>query len=77
MLVEFCLLRVYHWKSRDLDYQSRIPWSTFFDLESLRRFVPVMEFEEFLKSKWSVLVRFLKISGLYSSDFWDPFPEKF
>ncbi|KAK7089096.1 GDP-fucose protein O-fucosyltransferase 2-like [Littorina saxatilis] len=39
---------LYHWKSRHLD-QTRIPWSTFFDLPSLRRFVPVIEFKELLK----------------------------
>ena len=39
---------LYHWKSRHLD-QIGIPWSLFFDLPSLRRFVPVIEFEEFLK----------------------------
>ena len=43
--------RVYHWKSRDLD-QEALPWGTFFDLESLRKFVPVIEFEEFLKSEF-------------------------
>lgn len=40
--------RIYHWKSKQLD-QIQIPWSLFFDLESLRIFVPVIEFEEFLK----------------------------
>ncbi|KAL8561615.1 hypothetical protein ACOMHN_001347 [Nucella lapillus] len=40
--------RLYHWKSRHID-QIGIPWSLFFDLPSLRRFVPVIEFEEFLK----------------------------
>ncbi|XP_076458289.1 GDP-fucose protein O-fucosyltransferase 2-like isoform X2 [Babylonia areolata] len=40
--------RLYHWKSRHL-HQIGIPWSLFFDLPSLRRFVPVIEFEEFLK----------------------------
>ncbi|PVD37980.1 hypothetical protein C0Q70_00582 [Pomacea canaliculata] len=40
--------RLYHWKSRHLE-QVRLPWSLFFDLSSLRKFVPVLEFEEFLK----------------------------
>lgn len=40
--------RLYHWKSRHLN-QIGIPWSMFFDIQSLRRFVPVIEFEEFLK----------------------------
>ncbi|KAH9498427.1 GDP-fucose protein O-fucosyltransferase 2 [Bulinus truncatus] len=41
--------RLYHWKSRDIGSQDKIPWSTFFDLHSLRKFIPVMEFDEFLK----------------------------
>lgn len=38
--------RLYHWRSAVK--QSQIPWSTFFDLKSLERHVPVMEFSEFL-----------------------------
>ena len=44
--------RLFHWKSRHLD-QVGIPWSLFFDLPSLRRFVPVIEFEEFLKCMYT------------------------
>ncbi|KAK7508028.1 hypothetical protein BaRGS_00000993 [Batillaria attramentaria] len=40
--------RLYHWKSQHL-HQIGIPWSTFFDLASLRKFVPVIEFEELLQ----------------------------
>ena len=41
---------LYHWKSRHLGLeQIKIPWATFFDIPSLRKFVPVIEFEEFLK----------------------------
>ncbi|XP_062580232.1 GDP-fucose protein O-fucosyltransferase 2-like [Saccostrea cucullata] len=40
--------RLYHWKSPELE-QIKIPWSTFFDLPSLRQHVPVIEFEEYLK----------------------------
>lgn len=40
--------RLYHWQSRHID-QIKIPWSLFFDLDSLRRFIPVIEFDEFLK----------------------------
>ncbi|RUS69404.1 hypothetical protein EGW08_022835, partial [Elysia chlorotica] len=41
--------RLYHWRSRDVGSQDRIPWSLFFDLDSLKEFVPVMEFQEFLE----------------------------
>ncbi len=39
---------LYHWANRQID-QSRIPWSLFFDVPSLRKYVPVIEFEDFLK----------------------------
>ncbi|XP_063952904.1 GDP-fucose protein O-fucosyltransferase 2-like isoform X2 [Lytechinus pictus] len=40
--------RLYHWKSRNMQ-QIRIPWSTFFDVESLNHHVPVIEFEDYIK----------------------------
>ena len=43
--------RIYHWMNRHLD-QARIPWATFFDVESLNRHVPVIEFDQYLKSEW-------------------------
>ena len=39
--------RLYHWRSQI--EQNAIPWRTFFDLESLNRYVPVIEFQDFLK----------------------------
>lgn len=39
--------RLYHWKSPDIR-QVRIPWSDFFDLPSLSRNIPVMEYEQFI-----------------------------
>ncbi|XP_012289250.1 GDP-fucose protein O-fucosyltransferase 2 isoform X2 [Orussus abietinus] len=41
--------KLYHWKSRDLGSQLQIPWGTFFDIESLRKFAPVIEMYDFLK----------------------------
>ena len=41
---------LYHWKTRSLE-QIRIPWSTFFNVESLNRFIPVIEFDEFVKGE--------------------------
>ncbi|XP_022086415.1 GDP-fucose protein O-fucosyltransferase 2-like isoform X1 [Acanthaster planci] len=40
--------RLYHWRTRSLE-QIRIPWGTFFDTESLNRYVPVIEFEQYVK----------------------------
>ncbi|XP_007452568.1 PREDICTED: GDP-fucose protein O-fucosyltransferase 2 [Lipotes vexillifer] len=39
--------RLYHWRSPDIR-QVRIPWSDFFDLPSLSRNIPVMEYEQFI-----------------------------
>ncbi|CAF1159054.1 unnamed protein product [Didymodactylos carnosus] len=39
---------LYHWFNYELK-RTQIPWSQFFDIESLNRFVPVIEFNDFLK----------------------------
>ncbi|NXU63862.1 OFUT2 fucosyltransferase, partial [Horornis vulcanius] len=39
--------RLYHWQSADI-LQIRIPWSEFFDIPSLNRNIPVIEYEQFL-----------------------------
>ncbi|VDD84940.1 unnamed protein product [Enterobius vermicularis] len=36
---------LYHWKKRS----NKLPWSTFFDINSLNDFVPVIEFQDFLQ----------------------------
>ncbi|XP_059481088.1 GDP-fucose protein O-fucosyltransferase 2 [Neocloeon triangulifer] len=36
----------YHWRSNHLD-QERIPWFKFFDIQSLNKFVPVLELHDF------------------------------
>ncbi len=38
---------LYHWKS--VVGQSGMPWGQFFDLTSLNRYVPSVEFEEFIR----------------------------
>ncbi len=40
--------RLYHWQSRELGEQVKIPWKSFFDTNSIKRFVPAMELEEFI-----------------------------
>ncbi|XP_063706965.1 GDP-fucose protein O-fucosyltransferase 2 [Culicoides brevitarsis] len=40
-------LNMYHWHSQNID-QKRVFWGEFFDLESLRKFIPVLDFPEFL-----------------------------
>lgn len=39
--------RLYHWKSHHLE-QDHLPWKNFFNIESLRRFAPILDFAEFL-----------------------------
>ncbi|RWS08101.1 GDP-fucose protein O-fucosyltransferase 2-like protein, partial [Dinothrombium tinctorium] len=38
---------LYHWKSRRFQ-RSKLPWTLFFDIQSLNAIVPVIEFEQFL-----------------------------
>ncbi|XP_055876927.1 GDP-fucose protein O-fucosyltransferase 2-like [Biomphalaria glabrata] len=67
--------RLYHWKSRDLGSQERISWSAFFDLHSLRRFVPVMEFDEFLKISQEQIIDEVYYLQHYEEG-WDKWEEK-
>lgn len=43
-------VRMWHWKSRDVD-QDRLKWSEFFDVGSLGKHVPVIELGDYIKSK--------------------------
>ena len=40
---------IYHWQS-ELE-QVQIPWSRFFDLDSFRRHIPVIEFTDWMKGR--------------------------
>ena len=42
--------RLYHWQSRNIN-NYKIPWSSFFDLDSLRQHIPVMEFTDYVQGK--------------------------
>lgn len=46
---------LYHWKSKDLGLQMQVPWGKFFDLPSLSRYTPVIEFSQFLKDHGLVI----------------------
>ncbi|GFQ72561.1 GDP-fucose protein O-fucosyltransferase 2 [Trichonephila clavata] len=39
---------LYHWKSRKVGFQAQIKWEKFFNVSSLKRYVPVIELEEFI-----------------------------
>ena len=43
---------LYHWQTRSLGDQTKIPWKNFFDVESISRYVPCLDFEDYLKSKF-------------------------
>uniref|UniRef100_A0A2K6TKU7 GDP-fucose protein O-fucosyltransferase 2 n=1 Tax=Saimiri boliviensis boliviensis TaxID=39432 RepID=A0A2K6TKU7_SAIBB len=45
--------RLYHWQSPDI-HQVRIPWSEFFDLPSLNKNIPVIEYEQFIAGEVGV-----------------------
>lgn len=60
--------RLYHWQSPDI-HQVRIPWSDFFDLPSLNRNIPVIEYEQFIAGEvvallWTVGQAVRSASGL-------------
>ena len=38
--------RLYHWRSNI--EQNAVPWKTFFDIESMSKYVPVIEFDDFV-----------------------------
>ncbi|OUC40853.1 hypothetical protein D917_00006 [Trichinella nativa] len=56
-----------HHRSHQLGYQHRIPWKLWFDLESLNRFIPVIELEDYFRGRTSIDVVY----------FLQPFPEGF
>ena len=63
--------RLYHWQSRELGDQSRIPWSLFFDLSSLRRFIPVIDYEQFAgQGEPQVMLQWLRQLGNEQRTFW-------
>lgn len=48
--------RLYHWQSPDI-HQVRIPWSEFFDLPSLNKNIPVIEYEQFIAGEAGIRLR--------------------
>lgn len=42
---------LYHWQTRSLGDQTKIPWKNFFDVESISRYVPCLDFEDYLKTE--------------------------
>ncbi|XP_068984190.1 GDP-fucose protein O-fucosyltransferase 2 isoform X1 [Bombus flavifrons] len=40
---------LYHWRSKHIGYQTQLPWSLFFDISSLQKYIPVIELCQFLQ----------------------------
>lgn len=40
---------LYHWQSKNIGQQELIPWSNFFDIKSLQKYVPVIEMYQFME----------------------------
>ncbi|XP_029043432.2 GDP-fucose protein O-fucosyltransferase 2 [Osmia bicornis bicornis] len=40
---------LYHWRSKHIGIQTQLPWSLFFDIASLQRYIPVIEMYQFLQ----------------------------
>ena len=70
---------LYHWFSHDLP-RTQLNWSLFFDLTSLTRFVPVMEFEDFLRqssaSRSSTTIPYVYTLQHFREGWGDNFEEK-
>ncbi|KAL6262215.1 hypothetical protein P5V15_007311 [Pogonomyrmex californicus] len=41
--------KLYHWQSKNIGSQERLPWSTFFDITSLQQYIPVIEMYKFME----------------------------
>ena len=68
---------LYHWQSRQLGHQARIPWRQFFSVPSLGMFVPVMEFDDWVKQSGGVVGAVYYLQG-YKEGWNDgKFEEKF
>ncbi len=40
---------LYHWKSKDVGEQEKLQWSRFFNIDSLGKYIPVMELTDIFK----------------------------
>lgn len=55
---------LYHWRSRNVGSQERLPWGTFFDITSLQRYIPVIEMYGFME-EYSCGNREVQLDRLY------------
>jgi len=68
---------LYHWQSRQLGHQAKIPWGHFFSLASLNLYVPVIEFSDWVQEAGGVVGAVYYLQG-YKEGWKDgKFEEKF
>ena len=60
----------YHWKEHDME-QSRIKWSRFFDIPSMNKYIPVMEYEDYLEEVGEPIVEEIWYLQSYAEG-WSP-----
>ncbi|KAK1165869.1 hypothetical protein AOXY_G14515 [Acipenser oxyrinchus oxyrinchus] len=62
--------RLYHWQSPDI-HQIRIPWAEFFDVPSINRNIPVMEYEQFLAESGGPFIEQVYVLQSYAEGWTD------
>ncbi|XP_012533688.3 GDP-fucose protein O-fucosyltransferase 2 [Monomorium pharaonis] len=55
---------LYHWQSKNIGSQERLPWGTFFDVTSLQRYIPVIEMYKFME-EYSCESREVQLDRVY------------
>nr|XP_011415600.2 GDP-fucose protein O-fucosyltransferase 2 [Crassostrea gigas] len=63
-------VRMWHWKSRDVD-QDRLKWSEFFDVGSLGKHVPVIELGDYIKKRAPIIDEVYHLQGVVDVTDWD------
>ena len=51
-------VKMWHWRSRDVA-QDRLKWADFFDVDSMGKHVPVIELEDYIKSKVKITTKYI------------------
>lgn len=69
---------LYHWQSGDIGSQKNIPWSLFFNIDSLKQFAPVVEMHEvYSKAKPLCIDRIYMLNHFKDMDLTNDYSDKF
>ncbi|XP_053988042.1 GDP-fucose protein O-fucosyltransferase 2 isoform X1 [Hylaeus volcanicus] len=55
---------MYHWRSKHIGSQTKLPWNIFFDIASLQKYIPVIEMYQFIQG--IILITFLSLANIIS-----------